>query len=181
MRTPNLADLIEHCLDLTTVIDHIADCPINCPYRRTAAFRGELHPSTVTFVLGAGYFFVWPLFGVVTFAAGVTVAKALMASITVSRMVPFAAAGALVLAGIFQLSPWKPACLRHWREPASARPTRSGLTQSCEVSASACHTLASQPQEHATAAGSDRLVHHQSAFLIGDSATTLHEFDHFGR
>jgi predicted metal-binding membrane protein len=93
--------------------------PMLLLYRRAAAFRGELHPGAVTLVLGAGYFFVWLLFGVVAFAAGVAVAKAAMTSITVSRMVPLAAAGALVLAGIFQLSPWKSACLRHCRDPLS--------------------------------------------------------------
>jgi predicted metal-binding membrane protein len=93
--------------------------PMLLLYRRAAAFRGEQHLGSITFVLGAGYFFVWLLFGVVAYTAGVAVAHAAMASMALSRAVPFAAAGALVSAGIFQLSPWKSACLRHCRDPLS--------------------------------------------------------------
>jgi len=93
--------------------------PMLLLYRRAAAFRGEPHLGSLTFVLGAGYFFVWVLFGVVAYAAGSAVARAAMASVAVSRTVPFAAAGALVVAGIFQFSPWKSACLRHCRDPLS--------------------------------------------------------------
>ena len=93
--------------------------PMLLLYRRAAAFRGELHLGSITFVLGSGYFFVWVLFGVVAYAAGAVVAHAAMTSMTVCRTVPFAAAGALVLAGIFQLSPWKSVCLRHCRDPLS--------------------------------------------------------------
>jgi len=91
--------------------------PMLLLYRRAAAFRGELHLGSITLVLGAGYFLVWLLFGVVAFAAGAAVAHAAMTWVAVSRTIPFAAAGALVLAGIFQLSPWKSACLRHCRDP----------------------------------------------------------------
>jgi predicted metal-binding membrane protein len=68
---------------------------------------------------GAGYFFVWLLFGVVAFAARAAVAHAVITSMAVSRAIPFAAAGALVLAGRFQLNPWKSACLRHCLDPLS--------------------------------------------------------------
>jgi predicted metal-binding membrane protein len=93
--------------------------PMLLLYRRAASFRKEPHLGSITLVLGAGYFFVWLLFGVVAFAAGAAVAHAAMTSMAVSRAIPFAAAGALVLAGIFQLSPWKSACLRHCRDPLS--------------------------------------------------------------
>ena len=93
--------------------------PMLLLYRRAAAFRGETHLGLMTFVLGAGYFFVWLLFGVIAYVAGAAVAQAAMASVTVCRVIPLAAGGALVLAGVFQLTPWKSACLRHCRDPLS--------------------------------------------------------------
>ena len=93
--------------------------PMLLLYRRAAAFRGESHLGSITLVLGAGYFLVWLLFGVVAYAAGVAMAHAAMSSVVVSRAIPLAASGALILAGIFQLTPWKSACLRHCRDPLS--------------------------------------------------------------
>jgi len=93
--------------------------PMLLLYRRAAAFRGETHLGLKTFVLGAGYFFVWLLFGVIAYVAGEAVTRAAMASVTVCRVIPLAAGGALVLAGVFQLTPWKSACLRHCRDPLS--------------------------------------------------------------
>jgi len=93
--------------------------PMLLLYRRAAAFRGELHLGSLTLLLGAGYFFVWLLFGVVAYATGAALAHAAMNSMAVSRAIPFAASGALVFAGVFQLSPWKSACLRHCRDPLS--------------------------------------------------------------
>lgn len=93
--------------------------PMLLLYRRAAAYRGETHLGLMTFVLGAGYFFVWLLFGVIAYVAGAAVARAAMASVTVCRVIPLAAGGALVLAGVFQFTPWKSACLRHCRDPLS--------------------------------------------------------------
>jgi predicted metal-binding membrane protein len=93
--------------------------PMLLLYRRAAAFRGETHLGLMTFVLGTGYFFVWLLFGVIAYVAGTAVTQAAMASVTVCRVIPLAAGGALVLAGVFQLTPWKSACLRHCRDPLS--------------------------------------------------------------
>jgi predicted metal-binding membrane protein len=93
--------------------------PMLLLYRRAAAFRGETHLGWRTFVVGAGYFFVWAQFGVIAYLLGKSVAHAAMASVALCRVVPFAASAALVLAGIFQISPWKSACLRHCRDPLS--------------------------------------------------------------
>jgi predicted metal-binding membrane protein len=93
--------------------------PMLLLYRRAAAFRRETRVGWRTFVLGAGYFFVWVQFGVLSYLIGEAVAHAAMASVAVCRVVPLAASAALVLAGIFQVSPWKSACLRHCRDPLS--------------------------------------------------------------
>jgi hypothetical protein len=69
------------------------------------------------FVLGSGYFFVWTLFGVVAYLIGVLVARGAMHSDPFSRTLPLAGGLALCIAGIYQLTPWKSACLKHCRDP----------------------------------------------------------------
>ncbi len=91
--------------------------PMLLIYRRAAAFRGEARLGLATWAMGAGYFGVWTLFGVAAYAAGLALAQAAMRSLAVSRAVPMAVGGALVVAGAWQLTPWKSACLRHCRDP----------------------------------------------------------------
>lgn len=91
--------------------------PMLLVYRRACVFRGEPRLGWFTFTLGTGYFLVWLLFGLIAHAGGQAIALAAMRWATVSRLVPVAAGGALVVAGIFQLTPWKTACLKHCRDP----------------------------------------------------------------
>jgi predicted metal-binding membrane protein len=86
-------------------------------YRRVAVSTREPHPELAVAVAGAGYFSVWLGFGVVAFAAGFGISAGAMRSGEWSRAIPAAAGGCLMLAGVFQLSPWKQACLRHCRSP----------------------------------------------------------------
>jgi predicted metal-binding membrane protein len=91
--------------------------PMLLVYRRACAFRGDPRAGWLTFALGMAYFFVWLLFGIAAYAAGQAVTLAAMRWIAFSRFVPVAAGGALVAAGVFQLTPWKSACLKHCRDP----------------------------------------------------------------
>ena len=91
--------------------------PMLLLYRRVAAFRGEAHLGRSMFALGGGYFGVWTLFGIAAYAIGVIVAHGAMRSSDFSRAVPLIAAVALGFAGIYQLTPWKSACLKHCRDP----------------------------------------------------------------
>ncbi|MBV9623768.1 MAG: DUF2182 domain-containing protein [Acidobacteria bacterium] len=102
--------------------------PMLLLYRRVVAFRAnraktaESTPRgsrvrTATFLLASGYFFVWTLFGVVAYTLGALLANAAMRSETFSRALPRAGGLALCLAGVYQLTPWKLACLRHCRDP----------------------------------------------------------------
>jgi predicted metal-binding membrane protein len=91
--------------------------PMLLVYRRASAFRGEPRSGWFTLTLGMGYFFVWLLFGAVAYAGGQAITRVAMHWITFSRLIPVAAGGALILAGIFQLTPWKAACLKHCRDP----------------------------------------------------------------
>jgi len=91
--------------------------PMLLLYRRAAAYRGAEHLGQAMFVLGSGYFFVWSLFGVVAYLIGVIITRSAMHSVTFSRALPFAGGLALCTAGIYQLTPWKSACLKHCRDP----------------------------------------------------------------
>ena len=68
-------------------------------------------------LLLAGYFSIWVAFGAVAYALGMTVAAAAMRSVRVSVLVPAATGLALAGAGVYQLTQWKQACLRHCRSP----------------------------------------------------------------
>jgi predicted metal-binding membrane protein len=91
--------------------------PMLLLYRRAAAFRGERHLGQAMFLAGSGYFFVWTLFGVVAYLIGVIVTRGAMHSDVFSRALPFVGGVALCIAGIYQLTPWKSACLKHCRDP----------------------------------------------------------------
>jgi predicted metal-binding membrane protein len=91
--------------------------PMLLLYRRAAAFRGESRLTLLTLAVGAGYFLIWTLFGLVAYVGGKAISGAVMNRLALSRFVPLAAGLALILAGIYQLTPWKSACLKHCRDP----------------------------------------------------------------
>jgi predicted metal-binding membrane protein len=93
--------------------------PMLLIYRRVVTFRGERHPGALMWIMSAGYFLVWTLFGVLAYIAGAAIADAAMWSASISRTVPLAAGAGLVVAGSYQLTPWKAACLTHCRDPFS--------------------------------------------------------------
>lgn len=91
--------------------------PLLLLYRRAVAFRGEQHVAGLTWLLGAAYFFVWTLFGVAAYAIGSGMARLAMSSAALARSIPLLIGAALLVAGIYQLTPWKSACLKHCRDP----------------------------------------------------------------
>ncbi len=91
--------------------------PLVLLFRRVQIFRGAAHPAVLSALLVAGYFLAWSGFGVLAYAGGVLLTQLSMQSGAVSRSVPIIANLGLVLAGVFQLTAWKQACLRHCRDP----------------------------------------------------------------
>jgi predicted metal-binding membrane protein len=61
----------------------------------------------LTLLVGAGYFFIWALFGVAAFPLGVALAELEMRQPALARAVPFAVGAAVLLAGLLQLTAWK--------------------------------------------------------------------------
>jgi predicted metal-binding membrane protein len=86
-------------------------------YQRVAASSGERRPGLAVALAGAGYFAVWLGFGTVALWIGSAASDAAMKSTGWSRMMPAAAGVALIIAGLYQWSPWKQACLAHCRSP----------------------------------------------------------------
>jgi predicted metal-binding membrane protein len=86
-------------------------------YGRVTRHTGQRRPMLNTALAGAGYFMVWGAFGAIAFAVGFEVSRAAMFSAQLSRWIPAAAGVLLVLAGAWQLTPMKQACLKHCREP----------------------------------------------------------------
>ena len=91
--------------------------PMLLLYRRVVMSRGEGHAGALVWLMASAYFLIWTGFGVVAYGVGVTIANAAMRSSSISRLVPMAAGGALVVAGLYQVTPWKSACLKHCRDP----------------------------------------------------------------
>ena len=91
--------------------------PMLLLYRRVVTFRGESHADALVWLMAGAYFFVWTLFGLAAYAAGMAIASAAMRWSSVSRAVPAGAGLALIVAGAYQLTPWKAACLKHCRDP----------------------------------------------------------------
>jgi len=91
--------------------------PMLSIYEKTTRFRGDQHVGLATWFLGAGYFGVWLVFGLVANAFGIGVARAAMASEVVSRAIPAACGASLIIAGAYQMTPLKAACLKHCRDP----------------------------------------------------------------
>jgi predicted metal-binding membrane protein len=93
--------------------------PMILLYRRVMAFHHATFPGLRSALMISGYFLVWAAFGAVTFIIGTLLARAEMSSPALSRQVPAIAGTSLILAGIYQWTPWKACCLNHCRDPIS--------------------------------------------------------------
>ena len=70
-----------------------------------------------TVPLVAGYLLVWAAFGAIVYAAQQSLGAVIHASPTLGEARPYAAAGILAIAGVYQFTPLKKACLRKCRSP----------------------------------------------------------------
>jgi predicted metal-binding membrane protein len=91
-------------------------------YRAAVGETAETRLGRRTALVGAGYFFVWTVFGLAAFPPGVALAEIEMRQPAVARAVPIAAGVVVVLAGLFQLTAWKARHLACCREmPGTGR------------------------------------------------------------
>jgi predicted metal-binding membrane protein len=86
----------------------------------TLAVKTALHADrspALAVLVGAGYFVSWLGFGILVYLIGRAFAAFAMRSAWLAARVPALAGIAIVTAGLYQLSPWKDACLSHCRNP----------------------------------------------------------------
>ena len=81
--------------------------PVLWRYRQAVAQRGEARPGLLTGLVGAGYCFVWTLFGMAIVALGVVPAAIEIRLPALARVVPMAVGVLVLIAGALQFTPWK--------------------------------------------------------------------------
>jgi predicted metal-binding membrane protein len=77
----------------------------------------DRHPSVRIYALAAGYLLVWSVFSVAATMLQRLLARALVLTPMMEPATPAIAAAILLLAGVYQLTPLKRACLRSCRSP----------------------------------------------------------------
>jgi predicted metal-binding membrane protein len=78
----------------------------------------ENHPVAPTFVFVAGYITIWILFSATATAAQSGLDQLALLSPAMSSASPLLGGGLLIAAGVYELTPYKHACLAHCRAPA---------------------------------------------------------------
>jgi predicted metal-binding membrane protein len=94
-------------------------------YREAVDRRGETRLGLLTVLVGAGYFFMWTVFGMAAFPLGVALAAIEMQQPELARAVPVAVGVVVLIAGALQLSAWKArhlACCREAPGPGRMLP-----------------------------------------------------------
>jgi predicted metal-binding membrane protein len=81
--------------------------PMLWRYRQAVPSAGETRLGLLTALVGAAYFFVWTMFGVVAFALGVALATLEMQQPALARAVPIAVGLVVLAAGCLQFTSWK--------------------------------------------------------------------------
>ena len=82
---------------------------------RERAHRGRAYAPTWTFV--AGYLAAWTAYGLAAYGVYRAVAAADLGFLAWDEQGPYVAGTAIVLAGLYQLTPLKAKCLKHCRSP----------------------------------------------------------------
>jgi predicted metal-binding membrane protein len=81
--------------------------PMLWRYRQAVSRTGETHLGPLTALVGAGYFFVWTMFGVAAFPLGNALAATAMQEPELARAVPTAIGVVVLIAGALQFTAWK--------------------------------------------------------------------------
>jgi predicted metal-binding membrane protein len=81
--------------------------PMLSRYRQAVGSTGEKRRHLLSALFGAGYFFVWSVFGIAAFTLGVALATVEMQQPALARAVPSAVGVIVLVGGAFQFSTWK--------------------------------------------------------------------------
>jgi predicted metal-binding membrane protein len=97
-------------------------------YRQAVGGTSEARLGWLTTLVGAGYFFLWALFGMAIFPLGV-LTTAVMHQLALARAVPIAIGAVVLIAGSFQFTGWKArhlACCNEGLSRVSRLPADAG-------------------------------------------------------
>ena len=100
--------------------------PMLLRYRQAIGTKWHGRMGWRTVLVGAGYFFVWTVFGIAAFPLGVALATAEMQLPELSRAVPIAVGVVVLIGGLLQFTGWKTqqlACCREAAGCSSVMPT----------------------------------------------------------
>jgi predicted metal-binding membrane protein len=81
--------------------------PMLWRYREAIARLGQTHLARLCAMVGAGYFLVWTLFGIVVFPIGAMLVAVEMRHPALARTAPFMTGVAVLAAGVLQFTAWK--------------------------------------------------------------------------
>lgn len=81
--------------------------PMLWRYRAAVGIQGDARLGWLIATVGAGYFFVWTVFGMAVYPLGVALAALEMQQPALARAVPIALGVVVLVAGVLQLSAWK--------------------------------------------------------------------------
>jgi predicted metal-binding membrane protein len=81
--------------------------PMLWRYRQAIARTHAERGGQLAVLVGAGYFFVWAVVGMVVFPLGVPLASILVREPALARAVPIVVGGIVLLAGVLQRTGWK--------------------------------------------------------------------------
>ena len=96
-------------------------------YLEAVGRTGATRVDPLTAIVGAGYFFVWTVFGIAVFPLGAVLAAIEMQHAALARAVPIAAGVVVLIAGVLQFSAWKARQLACCREaPGRGRTLAAG-------------------------------------------------------
>jgi predicted metal-binding membrane protein len=90
--------------------------PMLLRYRQAVGTTGETRLGLLTALVGAGYFFVWSVFGMAAFPLGAALAAVEMQQPALAGAVPIATGVVVLIAGAFQFTAWKAFHLARCRE-----------------------------------------------------------------
>lgn len=93
--------------------------PLVLLYAGALRTRGESSAGRQMYAMAAGYVLVWALFSVFATVLQRALSSALLLNPMMEAATPVAGAAVLAIAGIYQLTPLKSACLRVCRSPLS--------------------------------------------------------------
>ena len=88
-------------------------------YRQAVGRTGATRLGLLTAIVGAGYFFVWTVFGIAVFPLGAALAEIEMQQPALARAVPIAVGAVVLVAGLLQFTAWKARHLACCREASA--------------------------------------------------------------